>query len=136
MSYLETIKQKHQQARLARDKVAVTTLGILLGDVQTAEKKGELITEDSMEQMLITTRKNINEMISVCHPEQRDNWLRQKEIIDDLLPKMLTPEQMTQIAKDAGFTSWKPAMTYFKENYFGKYDGNLLREEMQKTFGK
>ena len=64
----------------------------------------------------------------VGNTEQRDNILKQREIIEAYLPKMMSEEEIREVISSLEDKSIPSVMKHFKANYAGKCDMKTVSE--------
>lgn len=55
-----------------------------------------------------------------------DQISEELKFLDSLIPKSLNESEMREVVSSLSFTKIGEYMSYFKENYPGRYDGKLL----------
>jgi len=132
MSLYIQLKRDHLDARKkeTRNEVAANLLTTLLGEA-TTEAKNSGHETPSDDQLIATIRKfikNLDELLS--HSPGNFTAILERSILERYLPKQLTGDEIK--AEIAKFNlSDKSAvgliMKHFKENFFGRYDGKILK---------
>lgn len=131
---VHTIKENLLEARKAKDSNLISILSTLLGEVSVIGKNdGNRETTDA-EAIRVVKKfiKNIDDTTIHFEKESTEytNLIKEKEILQQYLPKQLTSEELIEIInqflKQETITSLKQmgcVMKFLKENYNGRYDG-------------
>jgi len=96
---IDEIRERVKQALLNKRELEKDVLRVALGELQTAEaRSGELSAGDE-EKVLRKMVKSISESIGLIESdpakaEQLDRLKQEKEILDALLPKTLSPDEI------------------------------------------
>lgn len=132
MSLYLRIKNDQLVARKkeTRNEVAANLLTTLIGEA-TTEAKNSGYETPSDDQLVAAVRKfikNLDELLS--HSPGNFTAILERSILERYLPKQLTGDEIkAEIAKFD--LSNKAAvgliMKHFKENFFGQYDGKILK---------
>lgn len=131
MSQLETLKATLLNARKAKDEVAKNILSYLLGQAQLKGK------EPTDEQIFDIYKAYLKQMKDV----KNEVVEREVAIINDLLPKQLTVEQIEQTISEMFLTNEKAktdfgvVMSHFKSLYSGMFNPGDIRSAWMKLKG-
>lgn len=92
----ETIRSQFRDAMKARDAVAKEVLRVAIGEIDVAETRANAALDDaSIEKILRKLVKSNNETLKMLKPgDEADALRREVEILEALLPKMLSQEQV------------------------------------------
>jgi uncharacterized protein YqeY len=93
-----------------------TLLGTVLGELDRITK------EPSDEQCVQLIKK----MIESNRLMNTTESLYENQLLEQFIPKQLTEGQIEIIVRREGFKSIKDCMTFFKEQYAGLYNGQLV----------
>lgn len=125
MSLYKTIQTERQSA-LGKDRVKYNLFGVLIAEVQRKTTADDV--EDSV--VIQTTKKPLESVNETLKAASNDQLEAEKVLLEDLLPKQLTSDELLSIMKNA--ISADPAMAekknmfpYLKANYDGQYDGKM-----------
>lgn len=131
MSLMEDIKKRQQKARILRDPITSNVLTTLLGEAAMVGKNdgNRETTDEEALKVIVKFVKNIDETVSVLDPSDNRAILlyREREILSEFLPKMLTHDELVSILKEK-FPEPAPIkdiMSFLKENYANQYDGKV-----------
>ncbi len=131
---LDQLKKDNIQARIQRDSVrngilaiAITKCTLLITEKRA---KNEEITDGDVLQIIQKLIKEVKEegeaFKAAGREEKYQELLKQEEILNAYLPKMLTEEEIrTEIAKLEDKTM-PSIMKHFKTNFQGKVDMSLV----------
>ncbi len=133
---LEEIKKANIQALKEKNVTARTIYGIVSNKamLETIRKreKGEQLNDADMVQIIQKTIKELTEEAEnyekVNNLTERDNILKQKEIIEQYLPKMMSESEIKEIILSLNDKSIGNIMKHFKTEYAGKCDMKLVSD--------
>ena len=133
---LEEIKKANIQALKEKNVTARTIYGIVSNKamLETIRKreKGEQLNDADMVQIIQKTIKELTEEAEnyekVNNLTERDNILKQKEIIEQYLPKMMSESEIKDIILSLSDKSIGNVMKHFKTEYAGKCDMKLVSD--------
>ncbi len=133
---LDEIKKANIQALKDKDTNARTIYGIVSNKamLETIKKreKGEELCDADLVQIIQKTIKELTEEAEnykkVGNCVEESNILRQREILEKYLPKMMSNEEIKQIISSLDDKSIGNVMKYFKTNYAGKCDMKAVSE--------
>lgn len=133
---LEEIKKANIQALKEKNVTARTIYGIVSNKamLETIRKreKGEQLNDADMVQIIQKTIKELTEEAEnyekVNNLTERDNILKQKEIIEQYLPKMMSESEIKDIILSLSDKSIGNIMKHFKTEYAGKCDMKLVSD--------
>jgi hypothetical protein len=93
---VDTIKKRIMAAMKAKNDLEKEVLRVALGDIQTEEARGTEITDAYCEKVLKKLVKSNRETLtSATDPEQKSTLEQEIVILESLLPKTLSPEQIS-----------------------------------------
>ena len=94
---VDTIKKRIMAAMKAKNDLEKEVLRVALGDIQTEEARGTEITDAYCEKVLKKLVKSNRETLeSATDPEQKSTLQQEIAILESLLPKTLSPEQIAE----------------------------------------
>ena len=133
---LDEIKKANIQALKDKNAIARTIYGVVSNKamLETIKKreKGEELTDVDMVSIIQKTIKELTEEAEgyekVGNTKQRDNILKQREIIEAYLPKMMSEEEIREVISSLEDKSIPSVMKHFKANYAGKCDMKTVSE--------
>lgn len=96
---IDTIKARIRKAMLDRNVPERDTLRLALGELQTAEARGESMEDAAVEKILRKLVKSINETLDAlgndpAQAKQRAQLEQERTILETLLPKRLTTPEI------------------------------------------
>ena len=138
---LDEIKKANIQALKDKNAIARTIYGVVSNKamLETIKKreKGEELTDVDMVSIIQKTIKELTEEAEgyekVGNTKQRDNILKQREIIEAYLPKMMSEDEIRRVISSLDDKSIPSVMKHFKANYAGKCDMKTV-SEIARTF--
>ena len=97
---VETIKERIKQAMLTKNSPERDVLRVALGELQTAEARGQSIEDGPAEKILRKLVKSIGETLAAIAGQEskaaeRGKLEQEREILESLLPKMLSAEEIS-----------------------------------------
>lgn len=119
----ENIKKTHLKARKTKDVFLRDTLGVIIGDLQTAEKNGFVIDDKKVVSIL---KKSKSDAESNFERVNDDKFNKEIEIYEKFIPKQMSGEEIKKVIKENNFSNIGQAMGFFKQNFSGQYDGKLV----------
>ena len=133
---LEEIKKANVQALKNKDTVARTIYGVVSNKAMLEEikkrEKGESLTDVDMVSIIQKTIKELSEEAEgyekVGNIQEKENTLRQKQIIEKYLPKMMSEVEIKTVISSLDDKSIPNVMKHFKLNYAGKCDMKTVSE--------
>ncbi len=133
---LDEIKKANIQALKDKDTNARTIYGIVSNKamLETIKKreKGEELCDADLVQIIQKTIKELTEEAEnykkVGNCVEESNILRQREILEKYLPKMMSNDEIKQIISSLDDKSIGNIMKHFKTNYAGKCDMKAVSE--------
>ncbi len=93
-----------------------TLLGTVLGEL-------DRITKDPTDEQCVQLIKKMIESNRLINTTEA---LYENQLLEQFIPKQLTEDQIEIIVRREGFKSIKDCMTFFKEQYSGLYNGQLV----------
>ena len=97
---VETIKERIKQAMLTKNSLERDVLRVALGELQTAEARGQSIEDGPAEKILRKLVKSIGETLAAIAGQEskaaeRGKLEKEREILESLLPKTLGAEEIS-----------------------------------------
>jgi len=142
------LEEELKKALKARNELRVSALREALGALSYAEidKKKSLSDSEQLE-VLSKLKKRHLESITAFKAGERGDLVEKEEgqlkVIEEFLPKMLTPEEITQLVKEAiialeakGIKEMGKVMAWLKDKYLGRADGRTVSEEVKKQLSE
>lgn len=133
---LQQIKKNQLDARKNKDDVSISLLTTLIGDIENLAKTKN--NEDINVLTIGVIKSYLDRNLEFQNTNPKDEVLEvlkiEQQILQRYMPKALTEDDIITIIKDCSLTSMPSVMKYFKENYFGQYDGKKLSELSKKLF--
>ena len=137
---LDEIKQANIQALKDKNLIARTIYGIVLNksmlEAIKKREKGEFLNDADLVQIIQKTLKELTEEAEnyekVGNILERDNILKQKEILKQYLPKMMTEDEIKKVILSLDNISMGNVMKHFKAEYAGKCDMKLVSDIAKK----
>jgi len=144
MALKPSLEEELKKALKARNELRVSGLREALGALVYAEidKKNSLSDSEELE-VLSKLKKRHLESISAFKAGQRGDLVEKEQgqlkVIEEFLPKALTPEEITQLVKEAitaleakGLKEMGKVMAWLKDKYLGRADGRIVSEEVKR----
>ena len=133
---IDEIKKDNIQAMKDKNTTARTIYGVVVNKymLQNIEKRkiGQEMTDVDMVAILQKTIKELSEEAEnyarVSNMTQVAEIKKQKAILEKYLPKMLSEEEIKDIIAKMEDKSIPSVMKYFKANYAGKVDMQLVNK--------
>lgn len=137
---LDEIKKANVEALKNKDKEARTIYSIVMNKamLETIKKreKGEELTDADMVQIFQKTIKELTEeaenYAKAGNHEESANILKQRQIIENYLPKMMSEEEIISEINKLDDKSIGNVMKHFKMNFAGKCDMRMVSEAIKK----
>lgn len=137
---LDEIKKANVEALKNKDKEARTIYSIVMNKamLETIKKreKGEELTDADMVQIFQKTIKELTEeaenYAKAGNHEESANILKQKQTIENYLPKMMSEEEILSEINKLDDKSIGNVMKHFKMNFAGKCDMRMVSEAIKK----
>lgn len=113
----------------AVDKQAISLLTTLYSEAANVgiNDGKRLSTDDEVLRVIKKFIKDID--LCLLHATDKDSYLREREIIEQYLPKQLSEDELNEIISSyitsSGKTAKADIMKYLKSAFGGKYDGKL-----------
>jgi uncharacterized protein YqeY len=136
---MEDIKKDMMSAKKDKDTLKANLLSTLYSEIFTLSKSGKPLTEEDSVKIIKKFIKNIDETLTLEIPDEKKEPLKkEKEILESYLPKQLSKEEIEKIVSEmiGSGKQMKDVMQYFKENYFGMYDGRTVSEMVKNKMQK
>lgn len=137
---IEEIKKQNMLALKNKDSNARTIYSVLLNKYSLLEiekrAKGEHMEDADTVKLIQKVVKELTEEAEnykkVNHMETYEATLRQKALLEDYLPKMLSEAEIKNIIESLDDKTIPAVMRHFKENYFGKCDMGVVNKVLRK----
>jgi uncharacterized protein YqeY len=144
MSLLETLRQDHKSARLARDEIRANLLGTLIGGIeseQKSEKQADRPLDDRQITAAISKMLNDltrNEALMIDQPGREQQIIhnrREQVLLSAYLPQQLSEDEITAFA-EARKTEKKGAiMAALRATHPNQYDGKTASTIIDRVLG-
>lgn len=123
-----------KDAMRLKDQQKVNSLRYIIGTFDTKARldKPVLPTDDNIIAFLTSFVRDLKKSVDDCEKAPGDfeatrtKLLTEIEIYESYLPKQLTNAEIDSICAEQNFASIKDAMSYFKDNYFKRYDAKYV----------
>lgn len=133
---IDELNKANMEALKNRDKDGRAVLSVVISKykLQLVEMKaaGKEIGDPELISIINKTVKELNdeqaEYASVNNTERVEGLERQKQVISQYLPKMLSEEEIRNIIAGLEDKSVPAVMKHFKTNYAGKVDMGLVNK--------
>lgn len=150
MDLFDKISKDIKKSMLARDKTRLEALrGIKKEflEAKTAKGAGGVLTDEAATKILVKMAKQRKESAAIYsennRPELAENELAEAKVIEEYLPKQLTPEELeTELKKiiaDVGAESPKDmgkVMGVASKALAGRAEGRLISSKVNELLGK
>ena len=118
---------------LGNDKVKYNLYGVIISEIQRKNTTNNV--PDS--EVLQTVKKILQSVQETLTVQSTEQLLQEKSLLEELLPKQLTEEELFKIMKDlvlkdSSFKEKKNLFPYLKANYNGQYDGKVANQLFSK----
>lgn len=135
MSLIDQIKTQQLEARKNSSESTSLLTTLLSEAVNIGKNNGNRETTDA-EVVAVVKKfiKNIDETVSALTTRNQDasKFLNEKAVLETFLPKQLTENELTEIAKTKN--GMPDFMKFLKENHNGQYDGKLASTVAKTVF--
>lgn len=136
---IDEIKKQNMLALKNKDQVARAAYSVLINKYMLAEIEkrttGESMQDTDTIKLIQKVAKELTEEAEnykkVGHLETYENTLKQRELLEAYLPKMLTEQEIKSIISNLPDKTVPAVMKYFKENYLGKCDMGLVNKALR-----
>ena len=133
---IDEIKKDNVQAMKDKNTLARAIYGVVMNKVLLAsieaKSKGQELADSDVVQILQKTIKELSEerenYIKAGNTEEAENILKQKEMIEKYLPKMLSEEEIIAIINTLPDKTMPTIMKHFKSEYAGKVDMGIVNK--------
>ena len=133
---IDEIKKDNVQAMKDKNALARAIYGVVMNKVLLAQielkKDGKELVDADVVQILQKTIKELTEerenYIKAGNVEEAENILKQKEMIEKYLPKMLSEEEVIAIINTLPDKTMPTIMKHFKSEYAGKVDMGIVNK--------
>lgn len=128
----EQLKAEHLQARIGKVTDKIRTLVLLLGEVDTEEKRTGKPVDDAW---VVSKIRKIIASNELCLKERpSDKLVAENAYLQSLLPKMMTEEELKAALAKSNANNIGQAMGYLKANHAGLYDGAMASKLAKQMF--
>lgn len=131
---MEDIKKDMMSAKREKDTLKANLLSTLYSEIYTLSKSGKPLTEEDSVKIIKKFIKNADDTMALDIPaESKENYRKEKEILETYLPKQLSKEEIEKHVTEliSQGKQMKDIMQFFKENYAGMYDGKTVNETVK-----
>lgn len=133
---IDDIKKANVQSIKDKDTTARAVFSVVINKYMLFEIKNREINKEITDADIVTIlQKTIKELTEeaenydkVGNTEQKAIILKQKNILEQFLPRMLSEEEITEIVSKLEDKTIPFVMKYFKANYDGKVDMGLVNK--------
>jgi uncharacterized protein YqeY len=136
---IDEIKKQNMLALKQKDSVARAAYSVLINKYMLAEierrTKGEKMEDADTIKLIQKVVKELTEEAEnykkAGHLETEQTILKQKELLEAYLPKMLTEDEIKTIILSLPDTNIPAVMKHFKDHYLGKCDMGLVNKVLR-----
>jgi uncharacterized protein YqeY len=140
-----TLKEALKTAMKAQDRLKMETIRLLLSEIQYEEMQ-KSVNDLGPNECTLVLQREVKKRVEAIgfeeqanRPEAKAKLQSEIAIIEEFLPKQLSPEALERIlveykASSAG-AALSTAMKFLKEQYPGQYDGKSASEIAKRVFG-
>lgn len=144
---VDQIQKDLQQAQLARDEVKVSTLRLLLSEVNNARiSKGQELTDDDVVSVIQREVKKRKEGAAGFRSGGREDQAQKEEaelkVLESYLPQQLSNDQLTKIVEDTinelgakSQADMGKVMRAVMSKVAGQADGNVVSAIVKQKLG-
>lgn len=137
MISLDQLRVKLNEARRAQNKMEVSVLSMLIGELTANAKMVngvKTITDLEVVAHLQKHLKKLHETIAIKRKATPAILAEDVEalFVAKFLPTMLTEDELVSIIKENGFANMGAFMSWLKTNKAGMYDGKLASDVFKK----
>ena len=133
---IDEIKKANVQSIKSKDSTARAVYSVVINKYMLFEIKNREVNKEITDADIVSIlQKTIKELTEeaenydkVGNSEQKNVILKQKSILEQYLPKMLTEKEITEIISNLEDKTIPFVMKYFKANYDGKVDMGLVNK--------
>lgn len=133
---IDEIKKANVQSIKSKDSTARAVYSVVINKYMLFEIKNREVNKEITDADIVAIlQKTIKELTEeaenydkVGNSEQKNVILKQKSILEQYLPKMLTEKEITEIISNLEDKTIPFVMKYFKANYDGKVDMGLVNK--------
>lgn len=133
---IDEIKKANVQSIKSKDSTARAVYSVVINKYMLFEIKNREVNKEITDADIVAIlQKTIKELTEeaenydkVGNTEQKNVILKQKSILEQYLPKMLTEIEITEIISNLEDKTIPFVMKYFKANYDGKVDMGLVNK--------
>lgn len=136
---IDEIKKQNMLALKNKDAIARTAYSVLINKYMLAEIEkrttGEQMQDTDTVKLIQKIAKELTEEAEnykkVNNQEVYENTLKQKELLEAYLPKMLSEAEIKAIIAGLDDKTVPAVMKHFKEHYLGKCDMGLVSKVLR-----
>ena len=122
----DTVKRMRLDARKAKNTVAATVLGVLIGELDKASEKARSQSKDFTDTDTIAmVKKLIQSNNDTLKHRVYPALIEENEILETLLPKQLSEDQLRTIIATNELSGVPAVMQFLGSNYPGQFDRAL-----------
>lgn len=122
----DTVKRMRLDARKAKNTVAATVLGVLIGELDKASEKARSQSKDFTDTDTIGfVKKLIQSNNETLKHRVYPALIEENEILEGLLPKQLSEDQIRTIIATNELSGVPAVMQFLGSNYPGQFDRAL-----------
>lgn len=122
----DTVKRMRLDARKAKNTVAATVLGVLIGELDKASEKARSQSKDFTDTDTIAmVKKLIHSNNDTLKHRVYPALIEENEILETLLPKQLSEDQLRTIIATNELSGVPAVMQFLGSNYPGQFDRAL-----------
>lgn len=134
----ETIKNDRLEAMKIMDTSVKNILSVLMSELTRDEfNPSNIPSDDKVISKIKKFIQNIDDSLSLMKDANKMlPLLTEKTILEGYLPKQLSNEEIKNILTNelSNIKSIGQIMSYFKQNYSGKYDGKIVLDLSKQIF--
>ena len=140
-----TLKDSHKIAMKAQDRLRMETIRLILSEIQYEEMQ-KSVNDLSATDCTLVLQREVKKRVEAIgfeeqanRPEAKAKLQSEIAIIEEFLPKQLSPEALETILVEyktstAG-AAMSTAMKFLKDRYPGQYDGKSASDIAKRVFG-
>ncbi|PKK95852.1 MAG: hypothetical protein CVV59_01615 [Tenericutes bacterium HGW-Tenericutes-4] len=138
---IDEIKKQNMFALKNKDSIARTAYSVLINKYMLMEIEKRTIGESMQDTDTVKIIQKVSKELieeaenykKVGHLDTYENTLKQKELLEAYLPKMLSEQEIKNIVLSLPDKSVPAVMKHFKENYLGKCDMGLVNKALREV---
>lgn len=130
MTLIKSIKDEFKQARISKDKIKTDILKVLLGEIESDQKRGTNVDDAMIIAKIKKLIQSNKECLESTFAEDTAAKLSgENKVLEVFLPKQLTKAEISALMRENGpFKNIGACMGFLKKNYAGLYDGKTASE--------